>query len=588
MTQSIQSYDTDFLRESFISFIQQKEEFKNFNFDGSALKELVRLLAYDSQQSALQANFLANELNLDSADIMSNVISQASKLGYTPRSMTAARIVVDIVVRAPSSNQPQSIKLLRSHRFITRNTDNTIITFSPLFDSVAEYDSIDNLYRFSSVMLIQGEWQYKSYVVAAAYAVEDFGIPHDTVDTSTLEVVVRDNVESSNHEVYKQYDWVHDVGVDKPTYFLTCQRDGLYHVEFGDGVLAKRVVRNNVVVLSYVTTLGDAGNNLFNLTAATPINGLTDINVVFDSPSFGGSARESKESIKLMAPRHVASQGSCVSDTDYEYAVANILPTAKSIRAWGGEKNNPPTYGYTYIAVKTDEDYLGDDVKSFVVDQLSKRNVGSITPVVVDPDYTYFGVRIKASVHSNSTVLSSGEMKIKVSDAVKQYSANSIEYFGKSYDNSNIAPVVKACDSAIYAVNATYNVSKIFFPVVNFNGSYNVYFNTGISKGGVKVSGFTISDSLQFTHTYKVTDVDGVLVLSRDGEYPAVINRNVGYVDYEQGVVSLVGFTPNLSTSADGRVTCSVIPSDMNVIIEPTNNSIHSISAVEVDIKETN
>ena len=122
MTQSIQSYDTDFLRESFISFIQQKEEFKNFNFDGSALKELVRLLAYDSQQSALQANFLANELNLDSADILNNVISQASKLGYTPRSATAARIVVDIVVKAPESNQPQSIKLLRSHRFITHTT----------------------------------------------------------------------------------------------------------------------------------------------------------------------------------------------------------------------------------------------------------------------------------------------------------------------------------------------------------------------------------------------------------------------------------------------------------------------------------
>ena len=85
-----------------------------------------------------------------------------------------------------------------------------------------------------------------------------------------------------------------------------------------------------------------------------------------------------------------------------------------------------------------------------------------------------------------------------------------------------------------------------------------------------------------------MTDVDGVLVLSRDGEYPAVINRNVGYVDYEQGVVSLVGFTPNLSTSAVGRVSCSATPSDMNIIIEPTNNSIHSISAVEVDIRETN
>lgn len=588
MTQSIQSYDTDFLRESFISFIQQKEEFKNFNFDGSALKELVRLLAYDSQQSALQANFLANELNLDSADILNNVISQASKLGYTPRSATAARIVVDIVVKAPESNQPQSIKLLRSHRFITRNTDNKIITFSPLFDSVANYDPTNNQYKFSAVTLIQGEWQYKSYMVTAAYAVEDFGIPHDNIDTSSLEVVVRDSVESSQYTIYKQYEWVHDVGVDQPTYFLTCQRDGLYHVEFGDGVLSKRLVRNNVVVMSYVTTLGDDGNNLSNLTAATPINGFTDITVIFDAPSFGGSARESKESIKLMAPRHVASQGSCVSDTDYEYAVANILPTAKSIRAWGGEKNVPPTYGYTYIAVKTDEDYLGDEVKSFVVEQLGKRNVGSITPVVVDPDYTYFDVRIKASVHSNSTVLSSSEMKIKISDAVKQYSVNSIEYFGKSYDNSNIAPVVKACDSAIYAVSTTYNVSKIFFPVVNFNGSYNVYFNTSIAKGGVTISGFTVSDSLQFTHTYKVTDVDGVLVLSRDGEYPAVINRNVGYVDYEQGVVSLVGFPPNLSTSADGRVTCNAIPSDMNVIIEPTNNSIHTISAVEVDIKETN
>ena len=55
MTEQIkahENYDTLFLRESFKSFISQTDEFKNYDFDGAGLKEIIRILSYSDQNSA--------------------------------------------------------------------------------------------------------------------------------------------------------------------------------------------------------------------------------------------------------------------------------------------------------------------------------------------------------------------------------------------------------------------------------------------------------------------------------------------------------------------------------------------------------
>ena len=44
------------------------------------------------------ANMLANEAEIDSAVVRANVVSRAKLLGYTPRSITAARAVLSVSI----------------------------------------------------------------------------------------------------------------------------------------------------------------------------------------------------------------------------------------------------------------------------------------------------------------------------------------------------------------------------------------------------------------------------------------------------------------------------------------------------------
>jgi hypothetical protein len=99
---SVSELDFDNIKSNLKTFLQNQSEFQDYDFEGSGFAILLDLLAYNTHYLGFNANMLANEMYLDSADIRKNIVSLAKMLGYTPTSPKAPTASIDILVNNAS------------------------------------------------------------------------------------------------------------------------------------------------------------------------------------------------------------------------------------------------------------------------------------------------------------------------------------------------------------------------------------------------------------------------------------------------------------------------------------------------------
>ena len=93
---TVSDLDFDNVKSNLKTFLQSQSEFQDYDFEGSGFAVLLDLLAYNTHYLGFNANMLANEMYLDSADIRKNIVSLAKMLGYTPTSAKAPTANIDI------------------------------------------------------------------------------------------------------------------------------------------------------------------------------------------------------------------------------------------------------------------------------------------------------------------------------------------------------------------------------------------------------------------------------------------------------------------------------------------------------------
>ena len=131
---NVSELDFDQIKDNLKNFMKSQSQFKDYDFDGSGLSVLLDILAYNTHYNAMLAHFALNEAFLDSAQIRGNVVSRAGLLGYTPRSVLAARATVQLVVDVSNNdsiNLPTTLVLERGTKFTTI-VDGVSYTFSSL------------------------------------------------------------------------------------------------------------------------------------------------------------------------------------------------------------------------------------------------------------------------------------------------------------------------------------------------------------------------------------------------------------------------------------------------------------------------
>jgi len=448
------------IKESIKSYLRTRNEFTDYDFEGSAAAYLIDTLAYNTYYTAFNANMALNEAFLESATVRDNIVRIAKQLNYTPRSIKAPRACVTIRVQTQLSlngtTYPEFCTLAAGDVFVARNFNDTY-TFCVTRELQTTVDPATGIAVFDPVLVYQGNLLKFNYTVDYTKR-QDYIIPTEDVDTALVYVDISPNAQSQEIDTYNLAANVTTLNDTSRVYFLEESDDLRYRLVFGDGVLGRKLIDGEFIRLSYVTTFGEEANGCKDFAFIGTIRdsdqraiGPANIAVVTREAAADGEARESALSIKFRAPRAFATQNRAVTETDYEHIVSEIYPQAAAVTAYGGEKLNPPIYGKVYVAIRPKTgNKLNETTKAKIRNDLKRYTVASIDPVIIDPTVFYVIPKSYVYYDGNNTNKSGAQLASDVLRNVDQFNKNGQNNrFGGRIDTSKYNSMVDNSDPAI-------------------------------------------------------------------------------------------------------------------------------------------
>jgi hypothetical protein len=542
---TVSDLDFDSIKANLKTFLQGQSEFSDYDFEGSGFAVLLDVLAYNTHYNGIYTNLAVNEVFLDSASKRASVVSLAKMLGYVPRSAKCATAVVNAQITAPTSS-PSTVTLPANQAFNT-SIDGQSYTFYNRSAVTTSRNTAGN-YAFPNLVLVEGTPLQFKYTVAPGVR---YVIPNANMDIDTLNVRVQENANSSLFEVFTRAESLTSTTATTKVYFIKEIDDGLYEVSFGNGIIGQALENGNVITLDYFVSDLDEPNKASNFTyGGTSLLGST-LSVTTVSAAAGGAPAEDINSIKFNAPRMYAAQNRAVTPDDYKAIILSQFPEAASVAVWGGEDNDPPVYGKTFICIKPrDASKLTNLQKEFVVNNiLEQRNIVSITPEIIDPEY--FNIKVTSFVYYNprETTKTPTQIETIVKDAILNYNATELEKFDGVLRFSKLSRIIDSADPAITNNTSRIMVRRQFAPVYNISSEYKLNLINPISQDGGKQgdvfasTGFFIPNSTQ-VH-YLDDDAVGNIRLYYIGPNfdKVIVNPSIGTIEYEAGRVVVRNLT---------------------------------------------
>jgi hypothetical protein len=581
----ISELDFDGIKANLKTFLSQQDEFTDYNFEGSGMSVLLDTLAYNTHYLAYNANMLANEMYLDSADLRSSVVSLAKQVGYTPTSCTASTAVLDVLVNNASG---ASLTMSRGTKFTT-TVDGQSYSFVNNAD--VSINPASGVYQFNDLTVYEGSYLNYKYTVSTSDIDQRFIIPNDSVDTTTLTVKVQESSSDSTTNTYKLATGISALDSTSKVYFLQEVEGGRFEVYFGDGVLGKAVADGNIVILDYINCNREGPNGASSFTLSGTIGGFSSATVTTDSNASGGTGLESINSIKYNAPRDYSSQDRAVTAEDYKVLVKSLYANAQAVQVYGGEDAETPDYGKVYISIKAKSgSNLTVATKESLVTSLKKYAVASVTPVIIDPETTYITLVVNFKYNSGITTKDVTTLQTNVLSKVAIYSNNTLEDFTGMFRYSQLVEDINNADTSILSNITTVKMYKYFTPTLNSGFKYTLNFNNALynphsghnaSAGGIISStGFKINNDSSASEHFLDDDGAGNLrAYYLSGATRIYTDSTYGTVNYTTGEVILTSAHLTSVSNIDGatstRVRVFAIPSSNDVV--PVRNQVLSI-----------
>ena len=548
---NVTEQDFDQIKDNLKTFLRSQTTLADYDFEGSALSTIIDVLAYNTFYNAFNANLNVNEIFLDTAQVRNNVVSHAKSLGYVPRSTTSAFATIDVTVNNPAGT-PSSLAMPRGTTFQT-TIDNKNYTFVNL--EAQTIVPVNGVYTFSNVQINQGTIRSQEYVVDNTDTSQKYEIPDTNVDTASLIVKVKTNANTTDFEVYTLVTNIVDVDQNTNAYFLQEGMDGKYEIYFGDDVFGRKLAAGNIVSLEYLITDGQASNNATVFTLTGNISGNTNTSITLASAAGGGATREATDSIKFNAPLSFLAQNRVVTADDYKAIVKNNYTNAETVSVWGGEEQAVPEYGKVFLSIKPgNAETLTEVQKTFIKDSILKtKNLVSITPEIVDPDYTYIKLEVFFKYDPNLTSLTAGELKDQVIATITNYNNTNLKKFDGVFRASQVTTLVDATNPSILNTIQRVFVQKRLTPNVGYPQKYTLEFSSPFSSN--IAAGASVIDSSEFImngFNHKMQDVPTTdpnirkVQLYRISNNQKIITTvDAGTVNIKTGTVELTNFNPD-------------------------------------------
>jgi hypothetical protein len=476
-TPSLVDLDYDNIREELKSFMKNQIEFTDYDFDGSGLGVLLDVLAYNTQMNALMAHLTLNESFLNTSQVRSNVVSHAQLLGYVPRSGISASVELDVVVTGTSVSA-SALTIPRGTTF--NGTINNVTYAFVVLSSVTANKSLTNTYSFTNIPVYEGTIRTERINVDGLVDFQKFELNSSAIDTTSIGVKVYDNATATIGDAYTKYVDIAESSSDSKVFFLQENVFGRYDVYFGDGRIGKKPANGSVVEVSYVETAGAAANNITSMSINGELDSISNIATTFSSgftTTTGGASLESIESIKYNSPLVNATQDRAVSANDYKTLLLANFTELADVSVWGGEQASPPTYGKVFVTPSLVSGNLPtQSFKSAIISYLSTKNIGSILPEIVDPEYTYLQLFAGVKYDNNNTTKTAGELESLVRGIITTYNNTSLKAFGGVLRHSNLLSQIDNVDDGIVSSVIKPTMYKAFTPNPTQTTTYTILF----------------------------------------------------------------------------------------------------------------
>jgi len=580
----ISQLDFDGIKNNLKTFLSQQDEFTDYNFEGAGMNILLDALAYNTHYLGYNANMLANEMFLDSADQRSSVVSLAKQVGYTPRSASSSKATINVVVNNGSG---ASITMSRGTKFTT-TVDATNYSFVNNAD--ISISPSDGVYTFSDLVIYEGTYLNFKYTANTSDTDQRFIIPNDNVDTTTLTVKVQESSSDTTTNSYTLATGITSVDSTSKVYFLQEVENKRFEVYFGDGVIGQSIKDGNIVILDYITCNRDESNGASAFTLSGTVGGFSDVTITTVGTAAGGDAPETIKSIKYNAPRDYTAQDRAVTADDYKVLVKSLYANAQSVQVYGGEDAAIPDYGKVYISIKAKSgSNLTEVTKVSLARNLKSFAVASVTPVIIDPETTFIILETTFKYNSGATIKDISTIETDVSDAITAYNTDTLEDFTGMFRYSAVTKTIDGAEPSILSNITKVKMYKNITPTLNSGLKYTLSFNNALynphsghnsgAGGIVSSTGFKIFGDDTNEHFLDDDGAGNVRVYYVSGTARVYTSSTYGTINYTTGELILtsanISSISNVDGAASTRIRITVLPSSNDIV--PVRNQVLSI-----------
>jgi len=318
------------------------------------------------------------------------------------------------------------------------------------------------------------------------------------------------------------------------------------------------------------------GAKIFTYQGSSLLGG--DITVITIVAAQEGADKEDIDTIRYNAPRAYSAQNRGVTVNDYKSIITEQYTEAGSVNVWGGEDNVPPVYGKVFIAIKPKTtNFLSRAQKNIIINDILKpRNVVSITPEIVDPEY--IDIEVNSTVYFNPKVTTKQENDIKfiVQSAIQEYSDKNLDSYDGIFRFSKFSSTIDDADVSIVSNITTVLLHREVQVKYNTNALYSIEFGNPIHNSG------KCNQSIVTTGFY-VPEYDFPVYLE---DYPDTVQTETGefrmfYID-DNGIKQYVRTlgSVNYRTGSISIPNLNIVGIDSEVfkfIIKPSSNDIVSV-----------
>lgn len=565
------------IKSSLIDYLKTQTTFKDYNFEGSAIKTLVDLLSYNTFYYGYYLNMMAGEMFLDSAKLPNSLISLTKPLGYVVPGIVSAKATVKLVgLELFTELSPFSIFRgldVSGRPYIFYN-------ISPIKIGSVGNNSLGTdyfeIYEARSAIFRQ--------LVDVDLEDQSFDLVDMNIDPRTIRIEVRYNGEDE-YVNWKNYMTNQETPITSTTeiFFVERTKKG-YKINFGkytfsdSGSAGKQISSTDQVYISYLVSSGSLGNGIFNFSFLkdsldNPIqNSSTSLEVY--TASSGGSSQPSANQIRFFAPKTFSRQGRAVTKNDYvallsELGYGSSVNTDTKFKVFGGEEATPPVHGRVFMSILN---LVNSNEINQLFSALKQNSVVSILPEYVAP------IEIRMYIDAtfglqNETVpfaFETAKTKIKVALSNKY----SVKKFNSNVDNLSVLNTIKEADNQIQ-INS--QDIKLYFSV-DINSAEN-----SVGLAGKKIN---VKNKLKYVsipnmivgYTAKTSSATGKYLYLYSNSNNSIRPDPVGEVDFENGVILIYpekssrGFTVefevlNDSFMAKDQIVCFIQDNTRDIIL---------------------